>query len=103
MEILFKDKKLQKNCENARNIRRAFGDRAEKISQRLQELHSAESLMDISRLPAPRLHPLADEYKGCFAVDIKQPFRIIFKPLNGDHSDYLSMTRIEIIAIKDYH
>lgn len=103
MEISFRERKLEKLCGNERELRRRFGSQAEKLSQRLHELSAAETLMDIEKLPPARLHLLEKEYKGCFAVDIKQPFRIIFRPLDGDGVDCKTITKIQIVAIRDYH
>ena len=103
MEISFREKKLRKICEDKQMLQKRFGECAVKISQRLGEFLSAESLHDIKMLPGPRLHPLQGNYSGYFALDVKQPYRIIFKPLNGDLNDLKTITTIEIFKIEDYH
>lgn len=103
MEIEFANNKLKKSLESEKALRRHYGQMSEKIAQRLQEFISAESLKDISCLPGPRLHPLQGRYQGCYAVDVKHPFRIIFKPVVGEKDNYGSITKIEIVTIKDYH
>ncbi len=104
MEISFREKKLKKICEDERKLIREFNlDQSEKISQRLGELSSAETLFDISKLPSARLHLLLGDFKGCFSVDIKHPYRIILKSLNGDVNDIKTISKIMIEKIMDYH
>lgn len=104
MELSFKDKKLKKLYEDGVALKRKYGDlQARKIVQRINELLSAENLFDISKLPQVRLHLLKSEFKKCFALDIKHPFRVIITYLNGDPSDLKSINRVMIIEIIDYH
>lgn len=104
MEICFKDGKLQKLCENTDNLQKKYGDiQAKKITQRINELLSAENLCDISKLPQTRLHLLSNNYKGHFAVDLKHPYRLILWPENGLTSDLKSINKIRIVTIIDYH
>ncbi|MBI3337414.1 MAG: type II toxin-antitoxin system RelE/ParE family toxin [Candidatus Staskawiczbacteria bacterium] len=104
MEISFKDRKLKKLHEDGLALKRKYGDlQAQRIVQRINELLSAESLFDISKLPQARLHLLKGDFKKCFALDIKHPYRIIITYLNGDPSDLKSITQVKIIEIIDYH
>jgi proteic killer suppression protein len=104
MEISFKDEKLKKTLENHKLLQRKYGqEQAMKIVQRINELTAAENLYDITRLPQARLHSLSGNLKGCLAVDIKHPYRLILNPNNGDLSDYKSITKIQIKDIIDYH
>jgi len=103
MEIVFKNSKLKKICEDYKKISIKYGKQAEEIIKRMNELNAAENLYDISKLPQARLHLLSGDLKGCFAVDLKHPYRLILKPLNGDLSDLKSITSIQINDIIDYH
>jgi proteic killer suppression protein len=104
MELSFKDKKFKKFCEDGTLLKRKYGDlQAELIIQRINELLSAESLFDISRLPQARLHSLKGKLKKCYALDIKHPYRIVITCLNGDAQDLRSITKVMIIEITDYH
>ncbi|MDO8573000.1 MAG: type II toxin-antitoxin system RelE/ParE family toxin [bacterium] len=104
MELSFKDKKLKKTCEDVTLLKRRYGNlQAELIVQRINELLSAESLFDISKLPQVRLHPLKGKLKKCYALDIKHPYRIIITYLNGDSQDLKSISKVMIIEIIDYH
>ena len=83
MNIYFKSKKLQKICNSERSSTKEWGPEiSKKVRQRLFELYAAEKLSDISFLPPPRLHELDGRRTGQFAVDLKQPYRLIFEPAN---------------------
>jgi len=77
---------------------------------RLTVLEAAESLNDVPTAPPTRRHPLQGNRKGCFAVDLKHPFRIVLKPAqhpipkrDDGGIDLFAVTAIEIIDIEDYH
>ena len=104
MQISFKDGKMRKLCEDGKKLYKKYGKiQAGKIVQRINELLSAKNLYDISKLPQARLHKLSQNWKGCFAIDLKHPYRLILKPLNGNYLDYRSITEIKILTIIDYH
>ena len=111
MEVFFKKRRLQEICSNRRKLIAEFGaDNAKKIMMRLNEFVSVENLSQISELPPPRRHELQGERKEQFAVDVKQPFRIVFTayhdpvPRKGDGSiDCERITRVLILEVEDYH
>jgi len=64
----------------------------------------------MSTLPPARCHPLQGDRAGEFAVDVHQPYRLIFEPANDpipkkeDGSiDLKKITRIRILEVEDYH
>lgn len=111
MEIEFGSKRLQKTCSSKRESDRKWGDQnARKIRQRLAELAAAEVLADMRHLPGARLHELKGDRKGQFAVDVKQPFRLVFEPAHSPVPrkedggiDLERITRVRIVYIGDYH
>ncbi len=111
MEIQFRTARLQRACSSEKESNRRWGSQnARKIRQRLAELHAAEALVDISTLPAARLHPLHGERAGQFAVDIAHPFRLIFEPMHNPLPrkadggiDLARVTRMRILEVTDYH
>jgi toxin HigB-1 len=111
MEISFTSGKLQKLCSNEKKMRGELGPKcAAKLQQRLTELAAAENLEDLRNLPGARCHELTGDLKGCLAVDLQHPQRLIFEP---DHDsppakpdgglDWEQVTRILIRDIQDYH
>lgn len=83
---------------------------SEKLQQRLMELRAADPLFDMSHLPPTRCHELAGNRAGQFSVDLEQPLRLLFIPVNdpiprqGDGGiDRRRVTEIEIFEITDTH
>ncbi len=105
MKVFFQTSKLKKIAEDIKQLRREYGQiQAEKIVMRVQELRAAEALLDISKLPQTGLHPLSGNFKGCFAVNLKQPYRMIFYPLNGEVDKLAEISEITIKKLcHDYH
>lgn len=109
MEISYRDKKLKKTFENFSLLLRKYGDRqARKIIQRIQEFEAALNLYDIYLNPMANLHQLKGNRKGQLAVDVINPFRLVFIPfITGEISGYpnylKSVYAIEIIEIVNYH
>lgn len=74
------------------------------------ELQAADNLSDISHLPPARCHKLHGNRAGQYAVDLINPFRLIFTPMikreecpENDEIDQTRITAILIIDIIDYH
>lgn len=111
MIIYFKNRKLEKICNEGRAMKKKYGEKmSNKLQQRLFELNSASSLADISYLPPPRLHELTGNRSGQFSVDLIHPFRLIFISANSPVPlaesggiDKKRVTEIEIIDIIDTH
>ena len=111
MNIVFKTKKLQKICNNDKQLQKEFGqEQAKKIRLRLDDLMAAECLQDISPFPPPRRHELVGNMKGKFSVDVKHPYRLIFEPaiqpppLKDDRGiDLEQITVIRILGVEDTH
>lgn len=104
MDVDFEKQQHEKLYQNFERLRRKFGERAETIIKRINELLAADSVHDIRQLPQTGFHGLGGEYKDCFAVYVKHPNRLIFRPLNGDTADLRTVTKISIIEIcYDYH
>lgn len=82
-------------------------DYAINIMDTINVLYAADTLFDVPHSYRP--HPLKGEYKGFFAVDIDDIYRVIFKPNHDGDPDYRidnykSIKSIKIIEIfKDYH
>jgi mRNA-degrading endonuclease YafQ of YafQ-DinJ toxin-antitoxin module len=82
-------------------------DWAHDIIDSINVLAAAESLYDVPRSYHP--HPLKAEYKGCFAIDVTDKHRLIFKPDHDNDPEYRidNYKTIKAIIIfeifKDYH
>ena len=104
MEVMFKTPKMKRICEEHKKLQVQYGQQAKIIIQRINELIAADHLYDIFALPQTGFHKLTGNYKDCFTVNLKHPFRMIFIARNGVMSDLKSINSIEITEIcTNYH
>jgi plasmid maintenance system killer protein len=110
MEIDYRKNKLRKQCSSASEIKRAFGTRAKKVSDRLDEITSSPNLSVLMQIPAANCHPLKADMAGEWALDISGNWRIIFEidddpiPKKEDGSIETNLvTKVKINEIDDYH
>lgn len=111
MEICFRTKKLQRICSEEKEMLKILGRKCtEKLKQRMMELKAADSLSDMSHLPPTRCHELTGNRAGQFSVDLQQPLRLLFIPINDPIPvqddggiDRRRVTEIEIFEMADTH
>ena|SRR5438270_5898555 len=114
MEIYVKDGKLRSAIEDKSISQKLYGaDMTKKLNLRLASLRAAESLADFwpPKSGPERCHELKGNQLGVFSVDVKQPYRLLFKPYEPspaiDRSDefqrWRSITKIELLTIEDTH
>jgi len=111
MDIIFRTSKLEKMCNNKAYRERECGaKRAQLLGRRLDDLHAADCLADISRLPPARCHELKGDRDGKISVDLDHPYRLLFAvanepvPLKNDGGlDWNKVTAIKIIGVEDTH
>jgi len=110
MEISFSTNKLEKLLTSESKMRGEFGpEMSKKIQARLLDMDAAGCLAEMHNLPG-RCHELKGNRAGQFAVDLKHPMRLIFRP---DHEpipvkedggiDWSNVTKITVVEIDDYH
>ena len=111
MEILFKNRKLQKIMSSQAELVREYGTaNARLIMRRLLVLDAANCLDDIPSEPPERCHALIGKRKGHYAVDVQHPYRIILEPADDpipthdDGSiDLERVTSIRMLEVTDYY
>ena len=111
MEINFKTVKLAKVFNQEKMLMSEYGEENGRIiMRRMAVLKAAPNLSQVSHLKPDRRHELIGRRKGEFAVDLKQPFRLVFRPnhdpvpLKTDGGiDLEHITSITIINVEDYH
>ncbi|HEY3744208.1 MAG TPA: type II toxin-antitoxin system RelE/ParE family toxin [Bryobacteraceae bacterium] len=113
MDLFISDKRLRKVVDDSGACRRQYGaDMAKKLSLRMASLRAAESLVDFwpPKSGPERCHELKGERSGTFSVDLKQPYRLLFRPTGKPASEgadeqerWKSITSIDILAIEDTH
>ena len=98
MDITYKNNKIKKVCTDAKTAERTYGqEMAEKKQQRIQEIESSDSVEMMIRFHIGRCHPLTQNRKGQYAVDLVHPYRLVFEK-NGDEIQIAN-----ILEIVDYH
>jgi len=113
MDINFKSKKLERECNDQRLLLKEHGKhRAKLLQNRLAVLQVAANLAVLwPPLKKPeRCHELVANRKGQLSVDLDHPYRLIFipnhkPPPTRDEGglDWTKVTAITIIEIADPH
>lgn len=112
VDISFRTKKLQKQCNCRKKCIKTFGPIcADKIHARLDDLKDSPNLEFVRQfLPQARLHALHGDRKGQYALDLEHPNRLIIEPyhnplpeLSNGGIDLERITKVLVIEIKDYH
>ena len=98
MNIEYKNKGLEKVCTNFHEAKKKHGDKMAKyIHQRIGEIEVAESVEFLIKYNIGRCHPLHEDRKNQYAMDLGQPNRLIFTKVDG------KIKVVKIIEIVDYH
>ena len=98
MDITYKNKKIQRVCTDAKTAERIYGSlMAEMIHQRIAEISAAETVEIMIQFRIGRCHPLTQNRKGQYAVDLVHPYRLVFET-NGE-----DIQIAHILEVVDYH
>lgn len=98
MDITYKSKRLERVCTDARAAERAYGpEMAEKIHRRIDQISAADTVEMMIEFHIGRCHPLSHNRKGQYAMDLVQPYRLVFEK-DGDEIQIAN-----ILEIIDYH
>ena len=114
MELSTRNKGLKAALKSERDCLGHFGaDICKKIQPRLAALSAADSLGDFwpPNSGPERCHELKGDRIGTFSVDLKQPFRLLFQPVDqvipDDRSDerarWNNIKAIELLTVEDTH
>jgi proteic killer suppression protein len=111
MDITFAQRKLEKIFNSDQALKQKFGARMAKvIAMRMAVLRNAQTLTMVSVVKPERRHQLHHKRDEQFAVDLVQPYRLVFepnhnpiprKPDGGIDTD--QVTAITIVEVIDYH
>ena len=98
MDITYKNNKIKKVCTEAKTAERTYGrEMADKIHQRTDEIDAADTVEMMIQFHIGRCHPLTQNRKGQYAVDLVHPYRLVFEK-KGDEIQIAN-----ILEIVDYH
>ena len=110
MDIVFRTTKLRNECDDFKLLKRRHKEqRAKLIRRRLDDLHAAETLEVMRRLPG-RCHELSGNLKGQLSVDLDGPYRLLFEPAQDPVPakpdgglDWSRVTAIRVLGVEDTH
>lgn len=113
MEIDVSDN-LRCDIQDETACRRSYGaDMTKKIALRLAALRAADSLADFwpPKSGPERCHELRGDRAGTFSFDLKQPYRMLFKPKEDaaspappdEQQRWKAIKAVEILEIEDTH
>ncbi len=98
LDITYKNKKIKKVCTDANAAEKMYGRKmAEKIQQRIDQITAADSVEMLIEFHIGRCHPLKQNRKGQYAVDLVHPYRLVFEK-KGDEIQIAI-----VLEIVDYH
>ena len=98
MEITYKNNRIKKVCTDAKASDRAYGkEMSEKIHMRIGEIEAVDTVEDMIKYHIGRCHPLVNNRKGQYAVDLVHPYRLVFEK----QGDVVQVAYI--MEIVDYH
>jgi len=114
MKVYITDKKLKTALEDEAICRKRYGaEMAKKLAVRMAEFTAAKSLLDFwpPKSKPERCHELEADQAGIFSVDLKHPYRLLFKPIedpsemphNDERQRWSRIESIEILYVKDTH
>jgi len=100
LNIVYKTRKLEKICEDKKVSVKSYGiDMANKIKLRINEIRASDSVEEMIQYQIGRCHALVGDRFGEYAVDLVQPFRLIFTK----DDDTKQIKVVKIMEITDYH
>jgi proteic killer suppression protein len=98
LEITYKTNKIKRVCTDAKVSDRAYGNEmSEKIQMRIGEIEAADTVEEMVIHHIGRCHPLTNNRKGQFAVDLVHPYRLVFEKSGS------KVQVANILEIVDYH
>lgn len=98
MEITYKNNRIKKVCTDAKVAEKTYGTKmAEKIDMRIGEISAADTVEMMIQFRIGRCHPLSQNRKGQYAVDLVHPYRLVFEKQGN------KIQIAKILEIVDYH
>lgn len=106
MRVLYKDRRVERQCTDFRQAKRAFPEKvAVKLMQRINFLESAENLESVICNPVLHFHDLKGDREGLYAIDIdgrKGSYRLITRVDDFSKQQVFEIpNQIEIITVTE--
>lgn len=98
MEVRYKNGKIREICTVSKVAQRKYGSGMWiKIQQRIKQLTGAQSVDFLVQRHTGRCHHLTGDRAGQYAMDLEQPYRLIFIKVGNE------IQIVEVQEITDYH
>lgn len=98
MDITYKNRRIEKECTDAKVSDKRYGkEMSVRIQMRIDQIQSADNVEELILFRIGRCHQLTGDRKGQYAMDLIQPYRLIFEK----HGDEIQIAHITEIV--DYH
>ena len=93
MELIFKNKQLQKSYELSEKAIKKWGPQvARKYITRIAQLYAISDFQEISKIHAMHFHLLKGPYKGKYSITLAGRWRLIVT--KGDSEERLNMEEV---------
>ena len=108
LEITYKNKNVKEYCENPRRVQKDYGAQlAAKLSQRIDDLKSLNSIYELLECGIDNPHLLKHDLEGCIGWDLTSHIRLIIKFCEMFSADIVekskNITTATIEGVRDYH
>jgi proteic killer suppression protein len=110
MDFSFANRRLEREFSDERAMKRAYGERARALQNRLTTLAIAEKLSDVPKGPPDWLEQLKADRNEQFSVVLTKNWRLVFEVdhdpiprLNDGGIDLDKVIAIRFIEVVDYH
>lgn len=98
MDVKYRNKHIKNVCTISSIAEREYGRKmAEKIHHRIDQIRAADNVEQMIQFGIGRCHPLHQNRKNQYAMDLVQPMRLIFEKSGNE------IQIANIIEITDYH
>ena len=98
MKVEYKNGSIKKVCTIASVAEKKYGPiMAGKIQQRIDQIEAADTVEQMIQYGIGRCHPLHQNRKNQYAMDLVHPMRLVFEKKGND------IQIANIIEITDYH
>lgn len=98
MDIVYRTKAIQRICEDASEATKQHGRiMADLVHRRIDQIRAAESVEMLVEWRIGECHPLKGNRIGQYAMDLKQPYRLVFEKVDEDR------VVVKVLEIVDYH
>lgn len=98
MKVEYRNRSIEKVCTIASVAERSYGQQmAEKIQLRIDQIKAADTVEQMIQYGIGRCHPLHQNRKNQYAVDLVHPMRLVFEKKGNE------IQIAYIIEITDYH